>query len=355
MRGVADIAGIRWLALATLVAVPLGIEDARAASPICRQLEAELASLPSGSIGGRQARRYDQAIATQMREMEEARAQAREAGCDRGFLARSAAFCGSLNATLSRMQMNLVTLQGRRAQLGGSGRHTGRERARIEAAIEVNGCNEPQRSLPEPVEQRRPGETIVIDGRNGQRIGGELTGSFRTLCVRMCDGYYFPISYSVSAASFPRDQRACEARCPGADVDLFYHRVPGEESQDMVSASTRLPYAELENAFLYRRTDVPEQPSCGCGTAAADTRHRGFEIIGGEGAQPGAEARVPLPAAEQEPAEKEVQATVEKEPTGSAEERKFDPDREIRRVGPRFFPDPEGAIDLRVPDPAPAR
>lgn len=371
MRGVADIAGkmrlARSLALAALVMLPLGAGDALAASAVCRQLQGQLASLPSASGGGRQARRYDQAIATQMREMEKARAQARQAGCGRGFLARSAAVCGNLNATLSRMETNLATLQGRRAQLGGSAGNTRRERTRIQAALQVNGCNEPQRTLPEPVKQQpvkqepakqQPAGTVVIDGRSGLRVGDAPGGSFRTLCVRSCDGYYFPISYGVTSASFPRDRNVCEAMCPGTEVDLFYHRVPGEESEDMVSASTGLPYSELENAFLYRRrADAPDRPACRCRTTAASTQERGFEIIGGKDKTSGEQASLPVPAPVPEkepvPAEDEARASLSRAAEMVPEEREIDPDRQVRQVGPRFFPDPEGAIDLRAPAPAP--
>ena len=44
------------------------------------------------------------------------------------------------------------------------------------------------------------GGTIV----NGGGGDGAPSGTFRTVCVRTCDGYYFPISYSTSASRFRR-------------------------------------------------------------------------------------------------------------------------------------------------------
>ena len=38
------------------------------------------------------------------------------------------------------------------------------------------------------------------------RAGG---GTYRTLCVRTCDGYYFPISFKVTRAKFNTDSIAC--------------------------------------------------------------------------------------------------------------------------------------------------
>jgi hypothetical protein len=36
-------------------------------------------------------------------------------------------------------------------------------------------------------------------------------GTFRTVCVRTCDGYYFPISYSTVPNRFTDDQNTCHA------------------------------------------------------------------------------------------------------------------------------------------------
>src|SRR5690606_32754028 len=136
---------------------------------------------------------------------------------------------------------------------------------------------------------------------------------FRTLCVRSCDGYYFPISWSVSFGAFERDARACQAMCPGTQVELHHHRVSGEDSEDMVSAATGLPYREMENAFLYRRPAASFPAGCGCGAAAAQGGAGGCRSIGGDyaanepagltGAALAAEAAVPLPSLRPDAAE----------------------------------------------------
>lgn len=73
---------------------------------------------------------------------------------------------------------------------------------------------------------------------------------YRTLCVRTCDGYYFPISFSTTRAGLARDARRCEASC-GAPAKLFYHRNPGADIQHMISIDGQ-PYSTMENAFRYR-------------------------------------------------------------------------------------------------------
>lgn len=360
---------------AALLAVALPASVAEASTRLCRQLEAQLAGLPSGGGGSSaQARRYDAAIVRQQQQIQVARGQARQAGCGRAIVGRAIAHCGSLNATLERMQRNLAELQRARGKMGGG--NATRERQRIMAAIDVNGCRAPRRTLPEPVanEPRERERQAVIDGRTGLRTGN-LSGNFRTMCVRTCDGYYFPISYSVSRAAFERDQNACASMCPGAQVELHYHRVPGEESEDMVSAVTGLPYRQMTNAFRYRRENASTPPGCGCDVAAS-TAARGFTVIGGdhgpgivEEDAPAEEetAAIPLPAERPDPAEDpETLANREGGLDAQTLKRLSTPprsapaasegggERPVRVVGPTFLPDPEEAIDLRARDRNPA-
>lgn len=356
-----------WLAAVAslMIVAPSGLAEAQSASRVCRQLEAQLASAGSGKSSG-QAARYDAAIDRQQQQMRKAREQSRQMGCGRAIFGSAVAACANLNATIDRMQSNLADLQSKRAKMGnGGGRQ---DRARLLASLQINGCREETRSLPSPIEE--PRQRAVIDGRTGLRIGN-LSGSFRTLCVRTCDGYFFPISYGVSSNLFERDQNACSAMCPGTQVELYYHRVPGESS-DMVSAASGLPYSEMQNAWRYRDGNAAAAPACGCGSSAAG--ERGFEVIGGayssETAVPSVPessiVAVPLPGERPDPAEDpetlanrdgglDIEttrrlATPLKRQAEAIHQDHDDPDRPVRVVGPVFLPDPEEAIDLRAPD-----
>ncbi len=371
---------IRWgserlwqAALAVLAFVALTVSaEAQSGSRVCRQLEAQLASAGSGKSTG-QAARYDAAMARQQEQITKARGQARQMGCGRGFFGSAVSACASLNATVDKMQRNLADLQAKRAKMGGGGGR--QERARIMASLDVNGCRVRTSSLPAPIEQ--PRQQAVIDGRTGLRIGG-LSGSFRTLCVRTCDGYFFPISYGVSSSLFERDQNACAAMCPGTQVDLYYHRVPGE-SADMVSASSGLPYSEMQNAWRYRDGNTASGPGCGCGASASAGGERGFEVIGGaypsDAGQPQPLASsivtIPMPGERPDPAEDpetlanrdggldvETMSRLATPPRVQSEASSpplADGERAVRVVGPVFLPDPEEAIDLRAPDQPVAR
>ena len=86
-------------------------------------------------------------------------------------------------------------------------------------------------------------------GDEGQRL--ERGGTYRTLCVRLCDGFYFPISSVATQSSFARDADACSASC-GAEARLFYHPNAGGDVDSMVDL-TGMAYSALPNAFKYRQ------------------------------------------------------------------------------------------------------
>jgi hypothetical protein len=86
-------------------------------------------------------------------------------------------------------------------------------------------------------------------------------GTFRTLCVRSCDGYYFPISFSTTRERFEADQAACSQLCPQGEASLYYHPSRGEGAESMVALDGS-PYVELPTAFSYRSG---LNPSCSCG------------------------------------------------------------------------------------------
>jgi hypothetical protein len=102
-------------------------------------------------------------------------------------------------------------------------------------------------------------------------------GASRTVCVRLCDGYYFPINFAVTRDKLQRDSGVCASRC-GAQGRLFVHRNPGGSVEDMEDLSGR-PYRQLRTAFLYRTELVA---NCKCQPdpwdEAAQNRHRAYAL-----------------------------------------------------------------------------
>jgi len=99
------------------------------------------------------------------------------------------------------------------------------------------------------------------DAERRLRSSSIPNGKYRTMCVRTCDGYYFPISFAARPDDFGRDERICQGMCPGQDVRLFYLEKLDEKVAEMVSLDGE-PYAETNSAFRYRKKF---DKSCTCG------------------------------------------------------------------------------------------
>lgn len=74
---------------------------------------------------------------------------------------------------------------------------------------------------------------------------------YRTVCVRLCDGFYFPVSYAVTSSAFDRDERTCQSSCPRADVQLF--RMPVGAEIGAARDRNGSAYSSLPNAYRYRQ------------------------------------------------------------------------------------------------------
>lgn len=84
--------------------------------------------------------------------------------------------------------------------------------------------------------------------------------TYRTVCVRMCDGYYFPVSFSTLPNHFQRDADICRSKC-AAPARLFYYQNPGQAVDEMVDAETNEAYNKLKIAFRYRKEYIN---GCSC-------------------------------------------------------------------------------------------
>lgn len=81
-------------------------------------------------------------------------------------------------------------------------------------------------------------------------------GSFRTICVRTCDGYYYSLSHTSSRRRFKQDAEKCKGQYPPGEAVLFYHPFPSDD----VSRARSLDgehYADQEYAFAFREAYTP--------------------------------------------------------------------------------------------------
>ena len=127
-------------------------------------------------------------------------------------------------------------------------------------------------------------QTIQLPGsvdtrpRSRSRHYSGRSGTYRTLCVRLCDGYYFPINQNTRYGYLHRDADACQARC-GSHGRLFYHPSGLANMRRAVDRSG-LAYTSLKTAFRYRKK---YDPSCTCKphpwSASEKRRHRRYAAI----------------------------------------------------------------------------
>ena len=61
------------------------------------------------------------------------------------------------------------------------------------------------------------GSALLVDKSQSLNDGGSRRSSqpsgHRTVCVRMCDGYFWPISFATTDDNFEQDQSVCENSC----------------------------------------------------------------------------------------------------------------------------------------------
>lgn len=97
------------------------------------------------------------------------------------------------------------------------------------------------------------------DDENGSSQAPSRDKTFRTVCVRLCDGYFWPISFATTEENFDRDRASCERSCDGP-VRLYTYRNPGSDLEDMEDL-TGQSYKRLPTAFQFR---TKFEPVCKC-------------------------------------------------------------------------------------------
>jgi hypothetical protein len=241
----------------------------RGANNICLQLEQRLVAETQGSG---QNRELLPKIETDLRQTERslnaAQLQLDRADCWDQFLfsktLRRTPRCVQLNGDVETMRRRLAELDGQRRQILGT-----RDRSYQDDIIRElarNGCG--QQYVQEA--RRRDTASNPLSGLwsdegdaprgPGNQFGNLPFATYRTLCVRLCDGYYFPVSFSTLPNHFQRDAEVCQSRC-AAPAELFYHQNPGGAVEQAISVATQQPYTSLKSAWRYRKEFVQ---GCSC-------------------------------------------------------------------------------------------
>jgi hypothetical protein len=260
---------------AAVLAVPSAAQQRDDRATRCQDLERQLVSDWQRSNSPQEAvTRIDQQLDDLQRNRRTAEAEAERRNCYEdmflfGRSLRRTPNCIQLDGDIENFRRNITTLrQQRDAMTNSANRRVRRED--LVAELARNGCGE---NYAREYESRRRSTSFfsLWEDEDSSFDRGSVNAppsgaqpnqpfaSFRTMCVRMCDGFYFPISFSTLGSRFTDDESKCKTQC-AAPAELYVYRNPGEEVEQMVSI-TGQPYNNLKNAWRHRKQYIK---GCSC-------------------------------------------------------------------------------------------
>ncbi|MEL6373806.1 MAG: DUF2865 domain-containing protein [Pseudomonadota bacterium] len=122
----------------------------------------------------------------------------------------------------------------------------------------------------------RDDDGLTFDAQPKPRIPKPLSGRYRSVCVRLCDGSFFPLGYGRRRYNLSADADRCEARC-GDEGRLFYY----DKHADLTTMRDLRgkAYTDLKTAFLFKKKYMP---ACRCQpqpwSQRALTRHLSYQL-----------------------------------------------------------------------------
>jgi hypothetical protein len=258
--------------MATTVLTFIAVGTAQAIES-CTDLKTQLVAAEAKDAGSKKIKRYTDAIKKQTKMIAKLDADLTRYNCEGG----SNAACKQLNSTKKKMSSNLGKLTKKRDSLSkGAGKLSV---SQIKSQLEAFNCSKSKiiKVTTNPTAEDL-GNGVKLIGKSGGRKppsrvialpnSSRSVGSYRTMCVRSCDGYFFPISSNTSSSSFKRDEIACQLMCPGTETNLYFHRSQGQESEDMISYRGGQSYDKLPKAFAYKKLNAKFSEACSCNMSA---------------------------------------------------------------------------------------
>lgn len=247
------------LGLAALIGWPAA---AVAQTPQCDAWRGELARIERSSGASPQAARAAQQVAAQLGRAQSAYASLQ---CDGAWIFQPAPpQCGALRGQIGQLRAQYNAIQ----QQSGGG-NDNRRRALL-AAIDDNcrtGVFRSEPIPPQPVQPRQPRSLFEalfgvpdrpppppgmqeLDGMPLEEGPREPSwGSGRPVCVRTCDGFFFPLANSPGGRESQADM--CRALCPAAETEVFY--MGGDGNIENATRRGGGTYSGLANAGRYLR------------------------------------------------------------------------------------------------------
>ena len=240
--------------------------SAGAVNSDCERLRRAISDSSRSPQGGQ----YQAAAERQRAEVDRTVAYAQQIGCNNRkvlfFGSDPPAQCDQIRGQIGRMRANLEDLQ---SKAGGGPGGRGEMIARYNAQ-----CSNQQSRSPSIIDalfgQPKPGDLqeqpLTPDGAEPDKPvekstspTGEARAGGKAVCVRSCDGAFFPLSYSASGGGLDSLAEMCRALCPNAEVTLYTYPVSGEIEQAVSINGAR--YIDSPTALRYRKVF---DSSCSC-------------------------------------------------------------------------------------------
>jgi hypothetical protein len=257
--------------------------QALAQSAECARLQQAIADASRTGQG----ERYQAAAQKQRGELDRTVSYAHSLGCENHkflfFGSSPPPQCGEINAQIGRMRANLDDLQ---ARAGGGAGGRGELIARYNAQC-VNAAPARQTNIFDAIFGNRPAqsdmtlEPISPDAPDQNTLddnAGEAHAGSKAVCVRSCDGSFFPVSYSAGGGRLDGLEQMCRALCPNAEVSLYTYS-PSADIDQAVSINGER-YVDSPNALKYRTTF---DSTCSCrqrGQSWADALANAEQMLG---------------------------------------------------------------------------
>ena len=178
-------------------------------------------------------------------------------------------------------------------------------------------------------------KAITVAKRAPSAPSGPYLGSNAMLyCVRMADGYFFPVpgAQFVDSGDYKETVDQCGYICKGSETSVYRLDDAALETEEMVSVETGKPYKELPTAFAYRESTNFQ----GCDFPSY---YRRVEEARSRTVTPQnmKNALIPLPKQRPEDGPPLMALSEEKAPSPALAE--MPDNRPVRVVGPNFFPE----------------
>lgn len=254
------------------VALVLGLATflpAFALAQSCASLTAQESQLASAGTLGREHSAYQTQYAQMRQHITHYRAQLRSAGCGFNiFRPRNDRVCQSVRPKLVEAETALSRLERKRRNTTNTARQRLRE---VRRALHRRGCNGSRTDIVRTTNVRTAPPPSNV---RSYTYSEPVEPKYRTLCVRACDGYMFPISFETERFNFTRDQNICSMQCPAGNAELYVHRSYSEWTEQAKSLDGT-PLTKHPKAFRYRKKF---DPSCSCHRTKARS---GIMVIAG--------------------------------------------------------------------------